>query len=91
MKKKNWCWILRLLQAKSGNCLLTIMKGPLIMLKEGETIKIGDDELEIRFTPGHSPGSVCFYHEAGGFVIGGDVFLMEVLAELICRAEIMIR
>ena len=29
--------------------------------------------LEIRFTPGHSPGSVIFYHEAGGFVIGGDV------------------
>jgi glyoxylase-like metal-dependent hydrolase (beta-lactamase superfamily II) len=53
-------------------------EGDLIMLKEGETIKIGDDEadsnrLEIRFTPGHSPGSVCFYNEAGGFVIGGDV------------------
>jgi len=48
-------------------------EGPLIMIKEGETIKVGDDELEIRFTPGHSPGSVCFYHEAGGFVIGGDV------------------
>jgi len=48
-------------------------EGPLIMLKEGETIGIGEDELEIRFTPGHSPGSVCFYHEAGGFVIGGDV------------------
>jgi glyoxylase-like metal-dependent hydrolase (beta-lactamase superfamily II) len=47
--------------------------GPLIMIKEGETIMIGADELEIRFTPGHSPGSVCFYHVAGGFVIGGDV------------------
>ena len=48
-------------------------EGPVIMIKEGETIMIGEDELEIRFTPGHSPGSVCFYHEAGGFVIGGDV------------------
>ncbi len=48
-------------------------EGPLVMIKEGETLKIGDDELEIRFAPGHSPGSVCFYHEAGGFVIGGDV------------------
>jgi hydroxyacylglutathione hydrolase len=48
-------------------------EGPLIMIKEGESIMIGEDELEIRFTPGHSPGSVCFYHEAGGFVIGGDV------------------
>ena len=48
-------------------------EGPLATLKEGETIEVGDDELQIRFVPGHSPGSVCFYHEAGGFVIGGDV------------------
>ena len=48
-------------------------EGELIYLKEGEKIKLGNDELEIRFTPGHSPGSICFYHEAGGFVIGGDV------------------
>lgn len=47
--------------------------GPLAWLKEGATIKIGDEELLILFTPGHSPGSVSFYHEAGGFVIGGDV------------------
>jgi glyoxylase-like metal-dependent hydrolase (beta-lactamase superfamily II) len=48
-------------------------EGPLIYIKEGENIKLGDDELEVFFTPGHSPGSVSFYHEAGGFVIGGDV------------------
>jgi glyoxylase-like metal-dependent hydrolase (beta-lactamase superfamily II) len=48
-------------------------EGPLAMLKEGETIEVGNNKLEIRFAPGHSPGSVCFYHEAGGFVIGGDV------------------
>ena len=47
--------------------------GPLVYLKEGTNIKIGDEVLEIRFTPGHSPGSVSFYHEAGGFIIGGDV------------------
>jgi glyoxylase-like metal-dependent hydrolase (beta-lactamase superfamily II) len=45
----------------------------LIFIKEGTVIKIGNDELEIRFTPGHSPGSVCFYNKAGDFVIGGDV------------------
>ena len=47
--------------------------GPLVYLKEGEKIKIDEDELEILFAPGHSPGHVCFYNEAGGFVIGGDV------------------
>jgi len=47
--------------------------GPLVYLKEGEIIKINDDELEIRFVPGHSPGHVCFYNGPGGFVISGDV------------------
>lgn len=48
-------------------------EGALIYIKEGSMIKLGEDELEIRFTPGHSPGHVCFYHEAGGFAISGDV------------------
>ena len=56
-------------------------EGPLVYLKEGKSLTLpfsinGEgkgDELEIRFTPGHSPGSVSFYHEAGGFIIGGDV------------------
>lgn len=53
-------------------------KGPLVYLKEGKNIYIGDEEtdsnqLEVRFTPGHSPGSISFYHEAGNFIIGGDV------------------
>lgn len=42
-------------------------------IKEGDKIGIGEEELEIRFTPGHSPGSIIFYNEAGKFVIGGDV------------------
>lgn len=48
-------------------------KGPLVYLKEGNIIKVGEEELEIRFVPGHSPGSVAFYHQEGGFIIGGDV------------------
>jgi len=47
--------------------------GPLVYLTPGEKIKIDGSELEILFTPGHSPGHVCFYHAACGFVIGGDV------------------
>jgi hydroxyacylglutathione hydrolase len=47
--------------------------GPLVYLKEGNFIKIGEDQLEIRFTPGHSPGSVSFYSAENGFIIGGDV------------------
>ncbi|MBC7949052.1 MAG: MBL fold metallo-hydrolase [Chitinophagaceae bacterium] len=54
-------------------------EGPLIYIKEGSTIAVGADLLEIRFTPGHSPGSISFYHAPGGFVIGGDVlFQMSI-------------
>jgi glyoxylase-like metal-dependent hydrolase (beta-lactamase superfamily II) len=48
-------------------------EGEFIYLKAGNSVKVGADELETLFTPGHSPGSVSFYHEPGGFVIGGDV------------------
>jgi hydroxyacylglutathione hydrolase len=48
-------------------------QGKLIFIAQDSTINIGNDELEIRFTPGHSPGHVCFYDEAGGFAISGDV------------------
>jgi hydroxyacylglutathione hydrolase len=47
--------------------------GELAWLKEGEEILLDDDRLAIRFTPGHSPGHVCFYCKEQGFVIGGDV------------------
>jgi glyoxylase-like metal-dependent hydrolase (beta-lactamase superfamily II) len=46
--------------------------GELIFLEEGETIKIGDDVLEILFTPGHSPGHLSFYSRKDKFVISGD-------------------
>jgi len=48
-------------------------------LSEHETIILGEDQFKILLAPGHSPGSVCFYHEAQKFVIGGDVlFQMSV-------------
>jgi len=47
--------------------------GELNYFEEGDIIKLGNDELEILFTPGHSPGHVCFYNRAGKFLIGGDV------------------
>ena len=47
--------------------------GELKFMEEGDVINIGDDELEILFAPGHSPGHVCFYNRAAKFLIGGDV------------------
>ena len=48
------------------------MVQPSVFLEEGETINIGSIELEILFVPGHSPGSICFYHVATKQVISGD-------------------
>ena len=45
----------------------------LVFIDEGQTIRIGDDELHVLFTPGHSPGSVSFYDKEATFVISGDV------------------
>lgn len=47
--------------------------GEIKFLKEGDIIKLGQDELKILFTPGHSPASLSFYSEKDGFVISGDV------------------
>lgn len=51
--------------------------GGFLLLKEGDIIKLGDDELKVIEAPGHSPGSVCFYCTAQNFVIGGDVLFQR--------------
>ncbi|MGB0917790.1 MAG: MBL fold metallo-hydrolase [Flavobacteriales bacterium] len=43
-----------------------------VFLEEGETINVGSIELQILFVPGHSPGSICFYHVPTKQVISGD-------------------
>ncbi|HEY8893691.1 MAG TPA: MBL fold metallo-hydrolase, partial [Niastella sp.] len=52
-------------------------KGDLIFLREGDTIPLGNDALQVLFTPGHSPGHICFYCKAQQFVIGGDVLFRQ--------------
>lgn len=42
-------------------------------LAAGQTVNIGATVLEVRFTPGHAPGHVVFYHVPSHTVIGGDV------------------
>jgi hydroxyacylglutathione hydrolase len=47
--------------------------GDYIYLKEGDIIKIGEDELKVIEAPGHSPGHICFYCAKQKFIISGDV------------------
>jgi hydroxyacylglutathione hydrolase len=48
-------------------------EGEFIFLNEGDMIKLGEDELQVLLTPGHSPASISFYDAKGKFVISGDV------------------
>jgi glyoxylase-like metal-dependent hydrolase (beta-lactamase superfamily II) len=43
-------------------------------LREGEVLELAGIPLEVRFTPGHSPGHIVFVHRGGPCVVfGGDV------------------
>lgn len=37
------------------------------------TISFGNTTLDLIFAPGHSPAHLCFYSQADGIVVGGDV------------------
>lgn len=42
-------------------------------LEEGEILSFGETELEVLFTPGHSPASLSFFHSESKQLIAGDV------------------
>lgn len=46
---------------------------PDAFLKEGDVVKIGQDELLVLFVPGHSPGHIALYDTSGKALISGDV------------------
>ncbi len=42
------------------------------LLKEGDSLSLGDRTLEVIHTPGHSPGSICLWEPARGLLFTGD-------------------
>ncbi|MBW3544583.1 MAG: MBL fold metallo-hydrolase [Bacteroidetes bacterium] len=45
---------------------------PELWLKEGQQIKLGSQQLEVLFVPGHAPGHVVFWQPEQKFCINGD-------------------
>lgn len=45
---------------------------PEILLKDGDTIKVGEAELKVLHTPGHTVGGVSFYSAHDNIVFTGD-------------------
>ena len=50
---------------------------PASFLRVGDILKFGNTQLEILFTPGHSPGSISFYSKEDKFVVAGDVLFRQ--------------
>lgn len=50
---------------------------PAQFIEEGDQIRFGNTTLDILFTPGHSPGSVCFYSKPDGIMVSGDVLFQN--------------
>jgi glyoxylase-like metal-dependent hydrolase (beta-lactamase superfamily II) len=46
---------------------------PTFFIKEQQPLTLGEDIIDVRFAPGHSPGSIVFYYDPGKWVISGDV------------------
>jgi glyoxylase-like metal-dependent hydrolase (beta-lactamase superfamily II) len=47
------------------------------LISENDKVHFGSEELEIRFAPGHSPGSICYYNKQSNWVISGDVLFQN--------------
>lgn len=47
-----------------------------VILKGGERLKIGDQEFEVIYTPGHSNDSICLYCKKGKVLFAGDTPLV---------------
>jgi glyoxylase-like metal-dependent hydrolase (beta-lactamase superfamily II) len=70
-----------MLQARGGADLWGIVvkasPDPDIELHDGEVIGVGDLELKVLHTPGHTPGGVSFYEEDSGVVFSGDTLYKQ--------------
>jgi glyoxylase-like metal-dependent hydrolase (beta-lactamase superfamily II) len=42
------------------------------LLHDGQIIKVGDDQLQVLHTPGHSSDSICLYNKAHRILFSGD-------------------
>ncbi len=42
-------------------------------LEEGDRVRVGDEELQVLHTPGHTPGHICYFHRPSKLALVGDV------------------
>ena len=52
------------------------------LLKDGQVLEIGNLEIRVLHTPGHSPGGVCFYFHKEGILISGDTLFQGSIGRI---------
>jgi len=52
---------------------------PARVLRNGDSIDIGGRRIQVLHTPGHSPGHMCFWEEARGYLFTGDLVYKDTL------------
>jgi glyoxylase-like metal-dependent hydrolase (beta-lactamase superfamily II) len=50
---------------------------PATFLEEGDEVSFGETKFKVLFTPGHSPGGICFHCKDNNFILVGDVLFRE--------------
>ena len=54
---------------------------PTRVLKDNDTIDLGERKIQVLHTPGHSPGHMCFFEEDKGYLYTGDlIYIGELFA-----------
>jgi glyoxylase-like metal-dependent hydrolase (beta-lactamase superfamily II) len=66
-------WIARLNDDRASFGLEGTPFEPDRWLEDGDTVTVGELTLQVRHTPGHTPGHVVFFHAPSRFAIVGDV------------------
>ncbi|HEX2066735.1 MAG TPA: MBL fold metallo-hydrolase [Candidatus Thermoplasmatota archaeon] len=47
------------------------------LVGEGDTVQLGERAYAVLETPGHAPGSACYWDEGGGVLFAGDMLFAE--------------
>jgi hydroxyacylglutathione hydrolase len=47
------------------------------ILSEGDTVRLGERDYAVLETPGHAPGSACYWDEGEGVLFAGDMLFAE--------------
>jgi hydroxyacylglutathione hydrolase len=55
---------------------------PTHLFNDGEKMKLGELEIQVIHTPGHTPGGVCFYLPHEGLLFSGDTLFQGTIGNL---------